>query len=282
MMKLLAVFIALIGSLKADQQVFIKDALQSLPLYTYGTLRSSDSVTYALNAVTKGVRSSAIDTAGYVGLSVKLTITAGSGDPVVVIETSNTPTAASFRQYGYIKGQGSGFIPTGSVDRYFRFMNNSSLTQTAVSLSWLPVVPDTSNGQSTTVAGTVTANQGTAGSQNWFAVVTSPATASAVSTVAYVVSGPTVVNISAVAGVAAPAYAFSLATTGTSSVGVLYSETNSATWPLNNTFFTQYVNDRPYESKRVVPAGAHLLLSPTSLTDITPTAIVKVSTVQVR
>lgn len=202
MMKLLAVFLALIGSLKADQQVFIKDALQNLPLYTDGTLRSSDSVTYSLNAVTKGVRSSVIDTVGYIGLAVKLTGTAALGDPIVVIETSNTPTASTFRQYGYIKGTGSGFVPTGSVDRYFRFMNNSSLTQTAVSLSWLPVVPNTSNGQTTTISGTVTANQG---GGTWAVSVTASTAYVAVSNPAYTVlsSTATTRNITAEAGTSA-------------------------------------------------------------------------------
>lgn len=221
MLKFLAVFLALIGSLKADQQIFLKDALQGGPIFSYGTLRSSDSVTYSLNAVTKGVRSSAIDTAGYVGLAVKMTITAGSGDPIVIVETSNTPTAASFRQAYYIKGQGSGFIPT-TTDRYFRFMNNSSLTYTAVSLSWLPVVPDSSNGQTQTINGTVTANQGNPGSVGWFiqlttspsvtqgggywgvSVTASPAYVS-VSNPAYTVlsSTATTVNITSAAGTSA-------------------------------------------------------------------------------
>lgn len=91
------------------------------------------------------------------------------------------------------------------------------------------------------------------------------------------VSSPISLNISAVAGVVAPSYAYRISVSGTTSVGILWAETSSATWPCNACFGSLVPNnlaalvDNRY-------AGTHVHLSPVSATDISGTAALGVDT----
>lgn len=95
------------------------------------------------------------------------------------------------------------------------------------------------------------------------------------------ISGPTTINVSSVAGVAASSYEFAVGITGTTSVGVMFAETGSATWPCNACFSLLAVNNLEVRVPRRY-AGTHMHLSPVSATDISGTAAIGVATEAVR
>lgn len=111
--------------------------------------------------------------------------------------------------------------------------------------------------------------------------LTSTSTALNLSLTPRTVSSPISLNVSQLAGVTAPAYRYRLSVSGTTAVGILWAETNSATWPCNACFSTLAVNALPALVDNLA-AGTHLHLSPVSTTDISGTAAIGVGTEMVR
>lgn len=259
----------------------------------------SSAFTYALNQALTQVASSAIDLSATCGLYINVTSAAQSA--LIGVEFSHVTYAAFVRAYE-LTTDGSRFV--GKINRYVRFRNIGTIPTATMSLAYSPASDcgTFALGGGATTIGTV--NQGSPGTaawpvsittspqvsqgavgasvQNWFFAVTSPATATCTSPVVYTVSGPVLINVSSQAAVSGLAnYGYDIDVSGTTSVGILWRETNSSTRPPDKAYGTLVPNGLTVRVEGI-PPGTHLHLSPTSATDISATACVCARTVAVR
>lgn len=245
----------------------------------YGVIADS-TPTFALNAVTSTVLSSAVDLSSTGGIIVCITGTAGTS-PLVQVSYSNLTYST------FINGPfnlGAGCWPVENVGRYVKFKSvGASLTAQTTLNYYVLSNPATvvTVGNTITVTGNVSVTTGTlttagnvslnAGTSVIGAVgVTSTTMPSwgIVYNADVTINAPTVINLTATAGTSG-IMKYALGSSNSNSAGFYWGYAADATWAPPRYFYststTAFIDD-------YLSAGTHLDLSPASATDISNTA----------